>query len=149
MSSPLKTTLTEAMKTAMKSQDKGRLGTIRLILSAMKQKEVDERVELTDQDILVILDKMLKQRRDSIQQFQAAKRDDLVAQEMAEVKVIQDFLPQALTDAEINSIIEQAVVQSGATTLQDMGKVMALVKPQAQGRADMAIVSQLIKKRFG
>jgi uncharacterized protein YqeY len=148
MSSTLKATLTEAMKTAMKAQDKTRLGTIRLIQSAIKQKEVDERVEVTDQDILVILDKMLKQRRDSIQQFQTAKRDDLVAQEVSEVEIIQTFLPKALTDHEINSIIEQAVAQSGAKTMQDMGKVMALVKPQAQGRADMALVSQRIKQRF-
>ena len=148
MSSALKTSIQEAMKAAMRAQDKSRLNTIRLITAALKQKEVDERIELTDQDILVILDKMLKQRRDSIQQFQAAKRDDLVAQETAEVAIIQEFLPKALSEAEITTLIDQALSTSGAKTVQEMGKVMAILKPQVQGRADMAVVSQLIKQRF-
>ena len=148
MSSALKNTLTEAMKTAMKAQDKPRLNTIRLVQAAMKQREVDERIELTDSDILAIMDKMLKQRRDSIQQFQTAGRTDLVAQETAEMEVIQSFMPQALSEAEIHAVIEKAMTDSGAKTMQDMGKVMTLVKPQVQGRADMGTVSQLIKKRF-
>ena len=135
----------DAMKVAMKSGDKSTLGVIRLILSAIKQVEVDERIVLDDERTLQVLDKMLKQRRESIKQFADAGRVDLVAIEEAEVIVIQGFLPQPLSDAEINDMINDAVTESGAESVKDMGKVMGLLKPQMQGRADMSIVSQKIK----
>lgn len=133
------------MKAAMKSGDKARLGVIRLILSAVKQVEVDERIVLDDARTLQVLDKMLKQRRESIRQFADAGRDDLVAVEEAEVLVIQDFLPQALTDEEIAAMIAEAVAESGAESVKDMGKVMGLLKAKMQGRADMSVVSVKIK----
>ena len=147
--SQIKANILEAMKATMRAQDKQRLGTIRLIMAAMKQKEVDERVELTDADVLAILDKMLKQRRDSIQQFQAAHRQDLVDQETFEVSVIQSFMPAQLSAEAINTIIQHAIAEVGAKSMQDMGKIMALVKPQVQGRSDVAQVSQWVKQALG
>lgn len=143
--SALKNRITEDMKNAMRAQAKDQLQAIRLILAAVKQKEVDERITLTDQDVLVILDKMLKQRRDSLQQFEAAGREDLAAKERFEIIVIQTYLPAALSEAEIDALIKAAIATTGATTPQDMGKVMAIIKPQVQGRADMGAVSQKIK----
>lgn len=138
----------EDMKACMKAGDKPRLGTIRLILAAIKQREVDERIELNDEQVLVVLDKMLKQRRDSIQQYRSAEREDLAVREEAEVVVIQDYLPAALTEAEIATLIDQAITTTGASAMQDMGKVMGLVRPQVQGRADMGQVSALVKQRL-
>jgi len=133
------------MKAAMKSGNKSRLGVIRLILAAIKQVEVDERIQLDDSRTVLVLDKMLKQRRESIRQFAEAGRSDLVEVEEAEVLVIQDFLPQALSEAEIDSMISEAVVQSGAQSVKDMGKVVGLLKSKVQGRADMSVVSEKIK----
>ena len=143
--SALKSRITEDMKNAMRAQAKDTLQAIRLILAAIKQKEVDERVMVTDQDVLVILDKMLKQRRDSLQQFEAAGREDLAAKERFEITVIQAYLPAALNEVEIDILIKTAIATTSAATPQDMGKVMAIVKPQVQGRADMGAVSQKIK----
>jgi len=144
-SSALKDQIQDAMKTAMKSGDKERLAVIRLIMSAMKQVEVDERTELDDNRVLGILDKMVKQRRESISQFNAGGRQDLAEKEQAEIGIISDFLPQALSDAEIESIINKAISETGAASMKDMGKVMGLVKPQITGRADMGAVSGKIK----
>ncbi len=147
--SPLKQDITNAMKTAMKAGDKARLATIRLMLAAIKQLEVDERRDLSDADLLVVLDKMVKQRRDSIAQYSAAGRDDLAAQEQAEMDVIQDFLPQPLSDDDIAALIKTALADTGAESMRDMGKVMAVLKPQLQGRADMGKVSGQIKALLG
>lgn len=144
----LKDQITEAMKDAMRAREKGRLGTIRLILADIKRIEVDERIELDDARVLQILDKMVKQRRDSSQQFKDAERMDLVEQEDFEITVIEDFLPTALTEAEIGAIIDAAVEQTGATSMQQMGQVIGLVRPQVQGRGDMGKVSQLVKARL-
>ncbi|MFZ2726489.1 MAG: GatB/YqeY domain-containing protein [Methylococcaceae bacterium] len=149
MSDSLVNHIKEEMKAAMKSGNKARLGVIRLILSAIKQIEVDERIVLDDARTLAVLDKMVKQRRESIRQFSDARRDDLVAIEEAEVLVIQDFLPQALSDAEIEQMVSEAVTESGAQAVKDMGKVMALLKPKMQGRADMSVVSNKIKVALG
>lgn len=149
VSSPLKSTITDAMKTAMKGGDKARLATIRLIMAAIKQVEVDERKDLTDADLLAILDKMAKQRRESISQYKEAGRDDLVAQEESELLVIQDFLPQPLTEDEIAELIKDAVASTGAQDMKDMGKVMGVLKPKLQGRADMGKVSGQIKALLG
>jgi uncharacterized protein YqeY len=135
----------EDMKASMKGGDKARLGVIRLILSAIKQIEVDERIQLDNERTILTLDKMLKQRRESIRLFTEAGRDDLVAIEEAEVLVIQDFLPQALTEQEIDAMVSEAVAESGAESVKDMGKVMALLKAKMQGRADMSVVSVKIK----
>lgn len=145
MSELLTDHIKEAMKTAMKSGDKARLGVIRLILSAIKQVEVDERITLDNERTIAVLDKMLKQRRESIKQFTDGGRADLVAIEEAEIVVIQEFMPQALTEAEIDALIAQAVTQSQASSVKDMGKVMGLLKPQMQGKADMSVVSNKIK----
>lgn len=144
----LKQNLTEAMKAAMKGGDKSRLGVIRLVLAAIKQVEVDERIELDDERVLAVLDKMVKQRRESISQYSAAGRDDLVQQEEYEVSVLQDFLPEALSDDEIEQMIAKAVDETGASSIKDMGKVMGMLKPQMQGRADMGAVSGKIKARL-
>ncbi len=145
----LKQQITDAMKAAMKGGDKPRLAVVRLMLAAIKQREVDERIELDDSQVLAVLDKMVKQRRDSIKQYGDAGRDDLVAQEAAEVDIIQEFLPAALTDDEVAAIIDQAIADSGAESMRDMGKVMGLVKPQVQGRADVGKVSGLVKQKLG
>jgi hypothetical protein len=145
----LKQQITDAMKAAMKGGDKARLAVVRLMLAAVKQREVDERIELDDSQVLAVLDKMVKQRRDSIQQYGDAGRDDLVAQEAAEIEVIQEFLPTALSDDAINAIIEAAIAETGAESMRDMGKVMGIVKPQVQGRADVGQVSGRVKQRLG
>ncbi|MGD8957882.1 MAG: GatB/YqeY domain-containing protein [Chromatiaceae bacterium] len=145
----LKQKLTDEMKTAMKGGEKARLGVIRLMLAAVKQREVDERLELDDSQILAVLDKMVKQRRDSIQQYSNAGRDDLAAQEAAEIEVIQEFLPAALSEPEILAIIDAAIAETAAESMRDMGKVMGVVKPQVQGRADVGMVSGLVKKKLG
>lgn len=144
----LKERIKDDMKASMKSGDKTRLGVIRMMMAAIKQIEVDERVELGDDRVIVVLDKMLKQRRESIRQFRDAGRNDLADIEEAEVLVIQDFLPQALTESEIDEMVRQAIVEVGAVSIKDMGSVMALLKPQMQGRADMAVVSVRIKAGF-
>ncbi len=143
--SPLKQALTEAMKDAMRAKDKPRLGTIRLALSEIKRVEVDERIDPDDARIIGILDKMIKQRRESIRQYEPANRPELVAQERFEIEVIQEFLPQALDADELAQIIKSAVSESDAGSMKDMGKVMNLVRPQVVGRADMAEVSKQIK----
>ena len=145
----LKARIQDDMKAAMKAGDKARLGVIRLILAAIKQREVDERIELDDQQVLAVLDKMVKQRRDSIQQYRDAGREELAAAEEAEVAVIQEYLPEALSEAEIAAIVEQAIADTGASSMKEMGKVMGKVKPQVQGRADMGQVSALVKQKLG
>jgi len=143
--SDLKKQIQDAVISAMKSGEKERLKIIRLMTSSMKQIEVDERVELDDARIIAILDKMVKQRRESISQFKTAGRDDLVKQESMEIDIIQEFLPQALSEEEVDTIVNQAIEQTGASSIKDMGKVMGLVKPQIIGRADMGEVSGRIK----
>jgi uncharacterized protein YqeY len=143
--SELKKKIQDAVISSMKAGDKERLAVVRLISSAMKQVEVDERIELDDSRVIAILDKMVKQRRESISQFKTAGRDDLVDKESFEIDVIQEFLPQALSEEEVDSIVRQAIEQTGAETIKDMGKVMGLVKPQIIGRADMGEVSGRIK----
>ena len=145
----LKERITEDMKTAMRSKDTGRLGTIRLILAAAKQREVDERLTLTDADMLSIIDKMIKQRRDSITQFQVGGRVDLVASETAEVDVLQAYLPSQLSDGEVDALIGEAIAAIGAAGVSGMGKVMAELKPKIAGRADMGKVSGRVKARLG
>jgi len=135
----------EDMKASMKGGDKARLGVIRLILAAIKQVEVDERIQLDNDRVILVLDKMLKQRRESIRQFADAGRHDLVAIEEAEILVIQDFLPQAFSEEEIDAMVNEAVKESGAESVKDMGKVMSLLKAKMQGRADMSSVSAKIK----
>ena len=141
----LKEQITEDMKNAMRAKDTGRLGTIRLLLAAMKQKEVDERIELNDAAVIAIVEKLIKQRKDSITQFQAAGRDDLVAIENAELVVLQAYMPAQMSEAEVAAVVAQAVQQVGATGPQDMGKVMGIVKPQLAGKADMGVVSAQVK----
>jgi uncharacterized protein YqeY len=143
--SPLKQAFTEAMKDAMRAKDKPRLGAIRLALSEIKRIEVDERIDLDDARVIGILDKMIKQRRESIRQYALANRPELVAQEQFEIEVIQEFLPQALGADELAQIIKSAVSESGATSMKEMGKVMNLVRPQVVGRADIAEVSAQVK----
>ena len=145
MSSALKDQIQDAMKAAMKGGEKERLAVIRLIMSALKQVEVDERIELDDSRVLGILDKMVKQRRESISQFQKGGRDDLADKEQAEIDIISDFLPQALSEDEIENIINDAISKTGAASMKDMGKVMGIVKPQITGRADVGAVSGKIK----
>ena len=147
--SPLKIRLNEAMKDAMRAKDKERLGTIRLVLSEVKRVEVDERIDPDDARITSIMDKMVKQRRDSIKQFTDGGREELAAIEQSEIDVIQEFLPQPLSDAEVDAILDKAVADTGASSMQDMGKVMGLIKPQVIGRADMGAVSQKIKAKLG
>ena len=147
--SPLKAQINEAMKAAMRAKEKERLGTIRLVLAEIKKVEVDERIDPDDVRVTSILDKMVKQRRDSIKQFTDAGRDELAAKEQTEIEVIQEFLPQPLSEEEIASLIEKAIASTGATSMQDMGRVMGLLKPQMAGKADMGKVSGLIKQRLG
>jgi uncharacterized protein YqeY len=148
MSETLKSRLQDDMKSSMKGGNKKRLGVIRLMLAAIKQIEVDERIELNNDRIITVLDKMTKQRRESITQFDKAGRDDLTAIEQAELEVILEYLPEALSEAEINDLVEQSIAATGAATIKDMGKLMGMLKPQLQGRADMGKVSQLIKSRL-
>lgn len=144
----LKAQITEDMKAAMRAKDAARLSAIRLLLAAMKQREVDERIELTDADILAIIEKMLKQRRDSVTQYEAGGRQDLADVEKFEIGVLSGYMPQQLTEAEIAAEVAAAVAASGAKAMQDMGKVMALLKPKLAGRADMAKVSAAVKARL-
>jgi len=145
----LKERILQDVKDAMRAKDKSRLATIRLITAAIKQREVDERIELDDAQVLAVLDKMVKQRRESISQFEKAARDDLIAQEASELDVIQGYLPEPLTEAEISAMIDAAMAATGASSIKDMGKVMGQLKPQLQGRADIGAVSALIKARLG
>jgi uncharacterized protein YqeY len=141
----LKQQITDDMKSAMRAKETARLGAIRLLLAAMKQKEVDERIELNDADVLAIIDKMLKQRRDSITQYEAAGRQELADVEKFEMSVLQTYMPQQMAEDEIAAAIAQAVTASGAAGVQDMGKVMAILKPQLAGRADLGKVSGQVK----
>ncbi|WP_070962220.1 GatB/YqeY domain-containing protein [Vibrio sonorensis] len=133
---------------AMKAKDKVRLGTIRLALSAVKQREVDEQITLSDDDILAVLTKLVKQRRDSVAQYESANRQDLADVEKAEIAVLEDFMPQPLSEDEIAALVESAITESGAAGMQDMGKVMGVLKPQIQGRADMGKVSGLVRAKL-
>jgi len=140
--------LKEEQKSAMKAKAKARLGTIRLALSAIKQREVDERITLTDDDIIAVLTKMVKQRRDSVAQFESAGRQDLVDVEKAEITVLEEFMPQPLSEEEVSALVDNAITESGAAGMQDMGKVMGVLKPQIQGRADMGKVSGLVRSKL-
>lgn len=145
----LKDDIKEAMKAAMRAKEKERLGTIRMIQAEIKRIEVDERVDVDDDRLLVILDKMCKQRRDSITQYEDAGRTELADIERQEMAVIEEFLPEALSDEELDQIVTKAIADSGAESPRDMGKVMGLVKPQVQGRADMGAISKLVKEKLG
>jgi len=144
----LKARIQDDVKRAMRAAERERLGTLRLILAAIKQREVDERIDLDDAQVLAVLEKMIKQRRESIASFQSGGRADLVAKENAELLVIQGYLPAQLSDAELDALIAQAIAQSGASSIKDMGKVMTAVKSKAAGRADMAAVAARIKARL-
>jgi len=144
----LKDKITEDMKTAMRTAQKERLGTIRLILSAIKQREVDERITLDDGQVMTVIEKMIKQRREAIAQFESGGRADLVAKESAEITVLQTYLPAQLSDGEIDALITEAIASTGAASMKDMGKVVSAVKAKAQGRADMGAVSARIKQKL-
>jgi uncharacterized protein YqeY len=144
----LRTNISDDMKAALKGGEKARLGALRLLLAAIKQKEVDERIELDDAAVVTVIEKMLKQRKDSITQFEAAKRQDLADAEKFEAEVLSKYMPQAMPEAEVDAIVAAAVASTGATGPADMGKVMAMVKPQVAGRADMGLVSKLVKSRL-
>ncbi|OAM52267.1 glutamyl-tRNA amidotransferase [Methylovorus sp. MM2] len=145
----LKVRISDDMKNAMRAKDAARLGAIRLLQAAIKQREVDERIELDDTQVIEAIEKMLKQRRDSISQYEAANRDDLADVEKYEVGVLQEYLPQAFTEDEVKAILEQVIIDTAASGIKDMSKVMAAVKPQVVGRADMGKISGLIKARLG
>ncbi len=149
MSESLKKQITSAMKDAMRAKAKERLGAIRLMLAEVKRIEVDERIDVDDARLLAVLDKMVKQRRDSIQQFEAAERQELADKEQAEIDVIQEFLPEALTNEELVAMIDAAIASSGAESMRDMGKVMGILKPKIQGRADVGAVSGMVKGKLG
>jgi uncharacterized protein YqeY len=145
----LKDRITEDMKSAMRAGEKERLGTVRLALAAIKQREVDERISLDDTQVLAVLEKMIKQRREAITQFQSGGRADLVAKESAEISVLQQYLPAQMSEAEIDTLIQEAIKSTGAASIKEMGKVMAAVKPKAQGRTDMGALSARIKQKLG
>jgi uncharacterized protein len=145
----LKERITEDMKTAMRAGDKDRLATIRLALAAIKQREVDERITLDDGQVLAVVEKMIKQRREAITQFASGGRADLVAKEQAEIAVLQGYLPAQMSDTDIDALIAEAIAATGAASVKDMGKVMGYVKPKAQGRADMGAVSARIRQKLG
>ena len=145
----LKERITEDMKTAMRSGEKDRLAVIRLLQAAIKQREVDERITLDDAQVTAVLEKMIKQRREAIVQFQSGGRADLVAKETAEIAVLQQYLPAQMEEAEIDALIAEAIQSTGAASIKDMGKVMAVVKPKAQGRTDMGALSARIKQKLG
>ncbi len=145
----LKAKITEDMKNAMRAKDAPRLSAIRLLLAATKQREVDERIELSDADVLAIIEKMLKQRRDSVTQYEAGSRQDLADVEKFEIEILSAYMPQQLAEAEIANEVAAAVAAAGAKNMQDMGKVMAILKPKLAGRADMSIVSSLVKAKLG
>lgn len=148
MTSAIKDRILEDMKSAMRAQEKDRLGTIRLILAALKQREVDERIVLSDEQVLATLNKMIKQRRDSITQFEAGNRADLAKKEKEEVDIIQQYLPAQLSEAEIEQAVIAAIAESGAASAKDMGKVMGVLKPKLQGQADMTVVSAKVKEKL-
>ena len=148
MPEPIYQRVTAEVKLAMKARDKPRLGALRLIMADFKRIEVDERIELDDERVLVILDKMTKQRKDSLTQFEDAGREDLANQEALEIAVIAEFLPDQLSDDEVSSMVKAAIAETGAASMQDMGRVMAIVKPQVQGKADMGAVSGLVKAQL-
>jgi len=145
----LKGRITDDMKAAMRSGEKERLGVIRMITAAIKQREVDERIVLDDAQVLSVLEKMIKQRKESMTQFQAGNRQDLVDKEAAEIALVQTYMPSPLTDAEIDALIGEAIAATGASSIKEMGKVMAIMKAKAQGRADMAAVGAKIKAKLG
>lgn len=149
MTSAIKAKIQEDMKTAMKGQEKDRLATIRLIMAALKQREVDERIELSDEQIQATLNKMIKQRRDSISQFEAGNRPDLAQKEKDEMLVIQQYLPTQMSEAEVIEAVAAAVAEAGASSAKDMGKVMGLLKAKLQGKADMTVVSAKVKEKLG
>ena len=144
----LKGRILEAVKQAMRAGEKQRLGTLRLLTAAIKQREVDERIELSDDDVVALLSKQVKQRQESIAQYEQANRSDLAEKEQAEIVIIQEFLPQPLSDDEINALIEEALQETGADSVRDMGKVMAVLRPKLQGRADMGAASGRVKQRL-
>lgn len=144
----LRAQIAEDMKTAMRAKDAPRLSAIRLLLASLKQREVDERIELTDTDVLAIIDKMIKQRRDSIEQFEKGARQDLVDKEQFEISVLQGYMPAAMSAAEVDAVVAAAISSCGAKLMADMGKVMALLKPKLAGRADMGKVSALVKTKL-
>jgi uncharacterized protein YqeY len=146
--SSLSARINDDVKAAMKAKDKARLGVLRLITAAIKQREVDERITLNDEQVLAVLEKMIKQRKDSITQYEKAGRDELAQQEAFEIGIIQDYMPEQLSDDEIDALIAEAISSSGAESMKDMGKVMGLLKPKLAGRADMGKVSQIIKKQL-
>ena len=145
----LKDRILQDVKDAMRAKDKPRLATLRLITATLKQQEIDERIELNDAQVLALLDKMCKQRRESISQFEKAGRDDLIAQEVSELELIQTYLPEQLGEDEIVALIDEAMAATGAASIKDMGKVMGQLKPKLQGRADMSAVSAMIKAKLG
>ena len=145
----LKDRITEDMKTAMRAGDKERLATVRLALAAIKQREVDERISLDDTQVLAVLEKMIKQRREAITQFASGNRADLVAKETAEIGLLQQYLPAQMSEAEVDALIQEAIQATGAASMKDMGKVMAAVKAKAQGRTDMGALSARIKQKLG
>jgi|TARA_B110000263_G_scaffold244027_1_gene251517 uncharacterized protein YqeY len=149
VSSKIQTQIAEEVKTAMRARDKQRLGTLRLISAEFKKVEVDERIELDDPRVLAILDKMTKQRRDSLSQYESAGRTDLAEQEQFELDVISEFMPEQMTEAEIAVLVDEAVASVGAESIRDMGKVMGALKSQVQGRADMSVVGELVKAKLG
>tara|TARA_B110000196_G_C21123374_1_gene654462 strand:- start:1474 stop:1962 length:489 start_codon:yes stop_codon:yes gene_type:complete len=149
VSSKIQTQIAEEVKTAMRARDKQRLGTLRLISAEFKKVEIDERIELDDPRVLAILDKMTKQRRDSLSQYQSAGRTDLAEQEQFELNVISEFMPEPMTEAEIAVLVDEAVASVGAESIRDMGKVMGALKSQVQGRADMSVVGELVKAKLG
>ena len=144
----LKDRVTEDMKAAMRAKDSARLSTVRLVLSAIKQREVDERIQLTDADVLSVIEKMIKQRRESISQFEKASRQDLADKEKAEIEILAGYLPKQMGDAEVDAAVAAAIAEAGASTMKDMGKVMALLKPRLAGKADMGKVSNLVKSKL-
>lgn len=144
----LKAQISEDMKNAMRAKDSARLGAIRLLQSSIKQREVDERIELADQDVIAVIEKMLKQRRDSITAYESANRQDLADVEKFEVSVLQQYLPQPLTDDEVTALLDKVVAETGASGVKDMSKVMATIRPLVVGRADMGKISGLIKTRL-
>ncbi len=146
--SPLHQRIQEDVKAAMKAKDKARLGVLRLVTAAIKQKEVDDRTELNDDQVIAVLEKMVKQRRDAIAQYEKAGRTELAAQEAFEIGIIQEYLPEPLSEAEISALIDQAIQETGAAGMQDMGKVMGWLKPRLAGRADMGQVSQILRQRL-
>ena len=148
MPSPIKSEIESAVKDAMRAREKQRLGVLRLMMAEFKRIEVDERIDLEDERVLAILDKMTKQRKDSLQQYTAAGRDDLASQEQFELDVINEYTPDALSDSEILALLDSAISETGAASMKDMGSLMAVLKPQLQGRADMGAVSKLVKERL-